>query len=496
MRHQRGFTLIELTLAVGLLAFGTLLSFQGKLIDLQQKQAEESGQYLLQYNNAVREWVSANIGAPAATKIGSAWLKSTSCPGGLSAVAYLPCYFPNATVASPIPGGALNLTTTITSTGTAPNLITVATTVTSPYKVKGSQVRSDLSGLAALTATSGSQNTDPTGGSVDGTIKSTVSTGVITLVASNSGATDPWLRTDGSNTMNANLAFTSTAASNMREIQGVSRLQNAAVSALTIGNSGGAAAGYTTTIDANSTLTGDLVVQNNGSATAGILVSKGSMRTGNGAITASANVMAYGGLTTPRYLPSQNAAYAIKPSGSSQFAQLWATGSVSAPIYYDRNNTSYYADLNNVSNLNQVHASAGSTLMTDFRAVTTIGGYAKVDGIGVSTNPQIGDTCAIGDMNWRRSDGMFLYCYQGAMQGGRFPNGGNIITIVRQPTPTGIQNDFLGYYRACFITGMQMNYLSSHGCIVSYDANLNWTVTTFLWTQPNGAIWCQVSCSM
>lgn len=500
MKKQHGFTLIELILAVGLATLGTIFAFQEKLEGLQQTQAVETGRWLVQYNNAVREWTSANIGAPAQTKSGSAWLKSTTCAGGLSAVDYLPCNFPAATAANPIPGGNISLSTNISTAGAAPNLITTALTTTSPYQIKSGQVRSDLAGLAALVASSGSSNSDPASGSVDGTIKSQVTTGVISMVASNNGSADPWLRSDGSNTMNNPLKFDSTNPANMREIQGVSRIQNIAANVLTLGNAGGGTAGYSIVVDANKTVTATVDVANVANAATAVQTTRGNVRTQSGNMSASGNITSNGSTYAKRFVSSANGAMYFDPDQQSVTKQINIYGPLSANILYDRNNPGYYIDPTNTSILNNVYADQGTSLMAYFNNLVTVNGImtiSHVDATGLK-NDEEGQNCATGTMSTSQSLGGLLNCANGTMLSPVLTMG-DIYTPSIPAGTTGVQTMNLGRHRFCYLFQFNPSPWGNMGCYVAPTGDAGsqnmgtWTATLWRWT-PNGELLCNIGC--
>ncbi|MHD0644186.1 type IV pilus modification PilV family protein [Pseudomonas aeruginosa] len=501
MKNSKGFTLIELILAVALISIGTILGFQEKLTKLEQDLATESGQWLLAYNNAVREWISANPGAPASTKTGSAWLKSTTCPGGLSTVAYLPCNFPAATVASPIPGGNLSLTTTISTTGVAPNIITSASTTTTAYLVGPGKIRSDLSGLAALVASSGSQSADPRAGGVDGAIRSTVTTGVISMLASNNGNTDPWLRTDGSNTMNASLKFDASKAANMREIQGVSRLQNIAATALTLGNSGGAGAGYSVIVDANETVNAIQDIANNSNAGNGISITRGGMRTLNGNITASSDITANGGVYAPRLLSNVNGGTYIDPDQYSLVNQVNVYGKTTANIYYDRNNPAYYWNPAQNTNLNYIEANQGATLMSYFYGPMTVGGLLYTNKWNGSVyQPTVAWQACSPKTYAPTEDNMIASCTQGNWNRNIVTIGYSFDFTIPAGAAPGAYTKNIGEFSWCAMASFHSSRTAQNGCIVNRTGDAypgwggTWTMTAYKW-QATGDFLCVATCN-
>jgi prepilin-type N-terminal cleavage/methylation domain-containing protein len=263
LKRQSGYTLIEMMLVVSLMAIMTVLSFESKQHELEISKAKIVGGNLLQYNNAVRSWISTNAGAPNSIKYGSLWLKHTSC-GGESSVQYLPCAFDNATVSDPISFGTLSLTSVITTTGTPPNQITSVTTTTSPFLYPATQVRSDLSGVAAIVAASGMTGYDtPVVMSTGSSYRSSPFSGIITMTSSNNPSTDAWLRTDGSNTMNNNITFNSTRPAITREIRNISRLQAFATETLYLGALGAGLLGNSVVVDSKLDVLEDILARKN-----------------------------------------------------------------------------------------------------------------------------------------------------------------------------------------------------------------------------------------
>ena len=187
--RQKGFTLIEMILVIGLMAVATMISFYEKKLDMEQTQARITGVHLYEYNNAVRAWISQNVGAASGAKpTGSRWLKSTSC-GGTSSVGYLPCTFPDMDAATPLRFGQMQISSSVSTTGVTPNQTTVVTTTTTPFRVvtgSVSSLRTDLAGLAGVVAAAGGVNSlSPMLASTDGSVSSDPATGIITMQASN-----------------------------------------------------------------------------------------------------------------------------------------------------------------------------------------------------------------------------------------------------------------------------------------------------------------------
>lgn len=294
--RQKGFTLIEMILVIGLMSVATMISFYEKKLDMEQTQARITGVHLYEYNNAVRAWISQNVGALSGPKpVGTRWLKSTSC-GGTSSVGYLPCTFPDMDAATPMRFGQIQISSSVSTTGVTPNQNTVVTSTTTPFRVvtgSVSNLRTDLAGLAGVVAAAGGVNSlSPMLASTDGSVSSDPATGVITMQASNNGASDAWLRTDGSNTMNGNIVYKSTNPASLRTLTNVSRVQALTSEILYIGNASGWSTGQPVVVSANQTVNGTLTVDNLNGAASGIALSQGDVVAVNGRLRAGTDVVA------------------------------------------------------------------------------------------------------------------------------------------------------------------------------------------------------------
>lgn len=294
--RQKGFTLIEMILVIGLMAVATMISFYEKKLDMEQTQARITGVQLYEYNNAVRAWISQNVGAASGAKpTGTAWLKSTTC-GGTSSIGYLPCTFPDMDAATPVRFGQIQISSSVATTGVTPNQTTVVTTTTTPFRVvtgSTTNLRTDLAGLAAVVAAAGGVNSlSPMLASTDGSVSSNPSTGVITMQASNNGASDAWLRTDGSNTMNSNITYKATNPASLRTLTNVSRVQALTSEILYLGNANGWTVGKPVVVSANQSINGTLTVDNLNNVQSGIALTRGDVVTVNGRVHAGTDVVA------------------------------------------------------------------------------------------------------------------------------------------------------------------------------------------------------------
>lgn len=303
--RQKGFTLIEMILVIGLMAVATMLSFYEKKLDMEQTQARITGVKLYEYNNAVRAWLSQNVGVASGPQTGTAWLKPTTCPGGTSAIAYLPCDFPDMSPALPLRFGQVWVQSTFVTIGAVPNQVTTVTTITPPFTVltgTSSSLRTDLAGLAGVVAAAGGVNSiSPMLASTDGSVSSNPATGVITLQASNNGAADAWLRTDGSNTMNSKITYKATNPASLRELTNVSRVQSLVGEILYLGGVGSLAAGQAVVVETNQRVNGIMVVDNLNNNLTGLSVTRGDVTASQGRVIASTEVIAGTSVVASRY---------------------------------------------------------------------------------------------------------------------------------------------------------------------------------------------------
>lgn len=395
MKSQRGVTLIELIMVVGLMMFITILTFLEKQVDLEQARARIVGGLIFQYNNAVRSALARDLATiSAGTYTGSNWLKSNTCPGtgGSQPVGseLLPCDFPDATAINPIPFGSIVLSTNVVITGTAPNLKFTATTSSSAFKIQDTdgsvRTRADLSGLAVLTAASamnsGYQSAvggglSPYSATTDARYSADAITGKMTFVASNNAYNDTWLRTDGSNQMHAALQFDSTNPAN-RAIIGASSIQNLAGQAIRIGNGSGLSSVTTSGVIVGSSaeVLGDFRIRNtlvvDGNASVAGNISTPGTITASGQISSAGNVSAGGGVIGQWFSDANDGNYYVDPNGGSQL------NSVYARIYLDKDDPNYYVDPNGTSRQNTVLANYSYAAI--FYDINNAGYYVQPSG--------------------------------------------------------------------------------------------------------------------
>jgi type II secretory pathway pseudopilin PulG len=426
-RAQRGVTLIEMILVIGLMAMMTILTFYEKQSDFEQARAKVVGGLIFQYNNAVREALAKNIPASSANYAGSAWLKSSACGGMLTpGQEYLPCDFPLATVTNPVPFGNLSFTTIVAVSGTPPNRTFTATTSTSAFSVgdagTGMKVRADLSGLAVLAAASAvgtgvqsvSGGASPIAATTDSHFNSDPLTAVMTFTASNTASSDVWLRTDGSNSMHKTLNFDGAAFAD-RQITGASRIQNIAGQALFLGAGSGltAVTGSGLIVDTDAEILGSFRVRNillvDGATNLGSTLnvsgntSMGGTLAVSGAVTTGSTITAGGNVYAPIYVDSNDGNYYVDPNGTSRQNAVLANTSY-ASVFYDINNPGYYVQPSGATRLNGIWANG----IVDYGNLE-VGQFLQLD--AVSTQ---GLGCAPNGLVSRDALGGLLSCTNGA----------------------------------------------------------------------------------
>lgn len=191
--RNAGFVLLEFMLVVGLASLAIIFMVEKQMRDLEISRASLLGQEIATYNTGVRARMIAEPGLTPGPYTGTAWLKSGAC-GGTAPEDYVPCNLPDATTF-----GGLTYATNVAVSGSDLEATTVM-----PALQLGGTVRADLAGYVALDALK--RSTD------DGVYYSYASdpaTAVITMTATTAaGAAGPeYLRTDGGNTMNADITF-------------------------------------------------------------------------------------------------------------------------------------------------------------------------------------------------------------------------------------------------------------------------------------------------
>ncbi|MBB4867813.1 type II secretory pathway pseudopilin PulG [Pseudomonas nitritireducens] len=488
MKRQNGYTLIELILALGLAAFVSMMGFQSDLLELDQAKARITGAQLYQYNNAVAAWTTANAGASNATYTDTNWLKSTTCPGGTSAVSYLPCSFPAGNALDPFDGGKLSITAAITTTGTAPNLVTTVTTTTTPYVLSSGRVRSDLGSLAGFVALAGAKSYSPSVASTGRQVISNASSGVLTMVTTNNSSNNSWLRTDGGNAMNNNLRFNTASAATARELKNVSRIQALAATSLTLGNPGGAASGYSVAVDANETTSGAVTIQNAQNAANGLILDTGRIRTLAGNASASNQVVAGTNGIAAAFVDSQDGAYYSIPSGNTVLNVARFNHSLQTPALYDLNDGNYRA----IPSGSSVFWTPSTYVLTVFGNTNIFGMLDTAEFFQLPTNASHGAPCSPEGLVKTEPNGMINVCQNGVWNRSYY-DFTSLYTVQASPAPAGTRTTNLGAHRYCALAGFSnAGTVGDAHCSVSESGGV-W----YIQERTTGNVsshMCQISC--
>ncbi|MHD0644183.1 type II secretion system protein [Pseudomonas aeruginosa] len=490
-REQKGFTLIEMILVLGLSSAVSLMLLQNNVLDLEQQKAKSAGRLMHQLNTAIGAWTTANVGAPNQTFTNTNWLKSTACAGGTSAVAYLPCAFPKGDSTDPLPGGEMTISSAVSTTGAAPNRITTVTTTTSPYQLGAGQKRSDLAGLAAFTAAAAGSSFNPSTASTSRKYTSDPTTAIVTMVATNNAGNNAWLRTDGGNQMNSNFRFNTANASTSREIQSVSRVQAIAANTLTIGNQNGAASGYSVVVDASESNTGTLTIQNTNSAANAIDISRGDIRVASGNMSIQGTVTAGGNAVAQSFVDINDGNYYATPDATSVLNNVVVRNDIRTPILYDMDNTGYYS------------IPSGTTRIGKYTTnYQTVNGQTQINGnylVGERIGFQgVADTegwgCTIPGGISINSQGFLLTCVGGvwARPMTTYPA---LYGSVRS-NASGSNVQYIGNHRICSIGGQSSTTTASDGyCRITTDGAGNWWLDENITTANPSEHRCYAICN-
>ncbi|PTH79991.1 polymer-forming cytoskeletal protein [Aeromonas veronii] len=258
---NKGFTLLELLLVIGITTSMAVVTFQDKMLETEQSQARRLGMEIFQYNSAVQNYLAHQSGqqnpaSVAGTFKGVNWLKSTSC-GGMADKAWLSCNFLSHS-GGKTTLGRLGFTTEIKYD---PSVGLTGRTVMDKLSLgsgSSTQERADLSGLAALVA-SGAYAVSEDGKAVraqDSTVAYCPDTagtspinavcqgdkGSIVMLSRNLSAADRWLRVDHGNAMQNALEFrtgdpTPASQTDIQAIDSVSRQIRNVARIYNLGNS-------------------------------------------------------------------------------------------------------------------------------------------------------------------------------------------------------------------------------------------------------------------
>lgn len=389
IKKQKGFGLLDVTLAIGIAISVMILNMQDAIIDFDQTKARRLGVQLYTYNNAVRSYISNNAAMvlPFDPPPGVAWLKTPAC-GGLGAFDYLPCNFPAVAEFGVIFDTLIDLDLAG---------FTVATTTTPPVMNRGG-ARADIAGLAALTASGGiMSNLVPVFAATEGSFTSDPTTAIITAQASNNAPLDVWLRVDGANTMNAVFEFNVATPGAMREIINLRTIRTLGLETLDIVGDvwiqGDLLTDTITTNDAISNLNNDLSLSGSGDAIIGdtlyvdhaaIIGSVDDIDTDNNALFSEgdlgigSDIFIDGTATIDNILLSRNDINALgDPS-------LTVSQSISSPYLIDSDDGAYYLDPNGTSSLfditaNQIDSDINNVISKSQFGQCTLGGGTIAD---------------------------------------------------------------------------------------------------------------------
>lgn len=258
MKTHKGFTLVELAVALGISATVMSIQMQNNELETAQVKAASMGKDIYTYNSAVSRYItnfSATPDTVVGTYTGSSWLKSASC-GGTGSIDYLNCL----SLENDRTRNYLSVpTTTITkSSDGALN----ARTVWSAVEGEGGRSQSMVMGIAAMTASGSyvSENDSPAsyvGATVycpdiaayTADIVATCQSDRNRIISTSStnASIEKWLRVDHANTMLGAIEFDDGTGNatpntgpglslddidgqNLRQIVNVSRLYNNGVS--------------------------------------------------------------------------------------------------------------------------------------------------------------------------------------------------------------------------------------------------------------------------
>jgi type II secretory pathway pseudopilin PulG len=225
-RAQRGFALLASVVGVALFTYMLSIGAQAFAVWLEHQDAQVKGVRVAQYNSAVASWINAaGAAVPTGNYNGIGWLQNAAtCAGATGAADFLPCGFDgllsfglqfntqvdtNATDPA-VPAGRVRA---VTNLGT-PRLPGAGSPPLMAYGGALLQAAQAYVGISQLRAqnlvglTSYRLLPDPAGGPNDQLIAQ-VDTSV---------NVDPWLRVDGSNSMQANLNVGGNDVVNSRDV--------------------------------------------------------------------------------------------------------------------------------------------------------------------------------------------------------------------------------------------------------------------------------------
>jgi len=194
MKKQTGFTLFELIIVLAVSGILATMVLKKESLTLNQTRAQAVGNTVAQINNAIRKRIAdEGTNMVAGNYTGVDWLHSTSCQNGLASKVYLPCH-----ISGDIHFNLIPVTTVVNNSGN------VSATTNFGAIINGTQTRNDLAKLAVLAANNENIHGETP---IAGTFYSyqVNSSGEIIADTTYDSGLDQWLRTDGTNAMNASL---------------------------------------------------------------------------------------------------------------------------------------------------------------------------------------------------------------------------------------------------------------------------------------------------
>lgn len=413
-RKRKGFTLVEMAVALGAAGTMAVVSAQEGSFETSQDKARALGNEVYQYNAGVSRYLVANASdsSVVGTHSGSDWLKGATCPGGLADKSYLSCdLIPNGKT---LQYGSTPRTTITQDADGSLQARTVWDTVI------GDEGKPDtmVMGIAALVASGNyvSQVGDAAAGyqspalfcpetaGASAAISDACDTdrNAIVSLSSTNGSTDAWLRRDHGNTMAHVIEFdngsgqpttdaqlASVDGSNWRQMVNVSRIYNMGASgndSLILGKMYGSALNATSFVSSYNLLQNSIVMDGNLGVMNDLYVRSnaivnGDMQVEN--IHAKADILADGDIESKGNIVADHditAGNMIKSLGSIESAgnvevggnlltrgestfdgvvrardQLRIDGNLYAPRMIDSSNTSRFIDPSGTSNIENLN---------------------------------------------------------------------------------------------------------------------------------------------
>ncbi len=205
----KGFSLLELLGVLAVSAFLFVIAIQ-EIIRRHDRQIATGlvARQVAGFTNGVRQRLSyadavERFNQASQTLNGITWLQAPTC-GGTAPIQFLPCSFPSSIAQA----GDLLYSTEIKNTaGRLTAIISIKDVNGKGYQLRGG-LRADLAGATVIAAAGYQVSTvTPVGLVTFARFESDPLTAIIKVEVDTNSAADPWLRTDGSNSMNADLGF-------------------------------------------------------------------------------------------------------------------------------------------------------------------------------------------------------------------------------------------------------------------------------------------------